>query len=190
MEVEKKKMLTLEEEGEGKEKMLTLALDCGTKFQVQRSHAKISDFLRVALGADRQVESITVSGVGPPEMKRIVAFMEHHKGKDIKPLVKPLVSSSTLEGASQWDQEFVRGVREEGTAADRPEEQGLPELHLLISAADRMAINGLVHLLAAEIARPNVGKSFEDYKKWSEGHLGGSIAGDEEKEEMDDGKGQ
>lgn len=124
-----------------------------------RNFAMTSKMVRTALENETEKEissEMPVPGVTANIMTYVVQYMEHHKGKAMPIIEKPLRSKVMADVCSdKWDAKFIDDV----DAANRQ------NLYDLILAANYLDIKCLLHLGCAKVASLIKGQPLEKIKE-------------------------
>lgn len=125
----------------------------GDLFTLSHEAASLSNFIGGFLedaGDQPLPEPLTLNEVNSAAMKKIALYMEHHAGKPVPEIEKPLSGDlKTIVG--DWDFEFA--------------EMSDEEMLVVINAANYLFIPGLIDLLCAKIATTIVGKTVEQIRE-------------------------
>eukprot|EP00310_Coccolithus_braarudii_P014736 CAMPEP_0183346514 /NCGR_PEP_ID=MMETSP0164_2-20130417/11613_1 /TAXON_ID=221442 /ORGANISM="Coccolithus pelagicus ssp braarudi, Strain PLY182g" /LENGTH=176 /DNA_ID=CAMNT_0025517799 /DNA_START=68 /DNA_END=598 /DNA_ORIENTATION=- len=133
---------------------LTLKSKDGQSFELERKNAFISKLVKTSLESDQSVDDLDIPGVKGDVLKKIVEYMNHHKGTDPDPPEKPLRSKSMKDVCKdQWDATFIDGIG-----------KNRQHLYDVILAANYMDIKSLLHLGCAKVASLIKGQPLEKIK--------------------------
>merc|ERR1712173_269724 len=124
--------------------MGTLTLKSGGQqpktFEINKTDAELSKFVTTILEGDAQATSIEIRQVPPETLEHVVAYLQHHKGKEPDPLPCPVRSIHMAQIVSdKWDATWI-------DAFDKK------TIFEIILAANYMDIKSLLHLGCAKIA--------------------------------------
>lgn len=131
--------------------MITLVAAGDKKtFKVPRKFAYISDVVKTAF-EDKDSKEVSVN-VQSNILEKIVKYMNHHKGNEPKPVEKPLKSKHMIKNCEDpFDAEFI----------DEIGDSSMKELYDLVTAANYMGMNTLLHLGCAKIGSLIKGEPLE-----------------------------
>jgi len=128
---------------------VTVVGNKGTRFNVLKRDAFISELLKVTFEGDKTATEIQID-VDDHIMGYIVDYMKKKKGGNDIVVNKPLKSTmiKSCHEDSRWEGEFIDNIS-----------LVKKDLHNLISASNYMMINPLLHLACAGISISLKGKS-------------------------------
>merc|ERR1719471_1011110 len=126
------------------ESIETLILKSGSdspqSFPISRKAAELSKFVTTILEGDSEATTIEVRQVPAQTMKRVIEYLQHHKGEEPQALPCPVRSIHMAQIVSdKWDATWI----------DALDKKSIFEV---ILAANYMNINSLLHLGCAKIA--------------------------------------
>ena len=126
----------------------------GEKIKISKKFATISQLVKTTLEQDKDALTVPIPGVATDILKKVVEFMEYHKGTEPPIIPKPLRSKEMKSVCSDpWDATFIDKVGE-----------SRQQLYDLILAANYMDIKSLLHLGCAKVASLIKGQPLEKIK--------------------------
>ena len=120
------------------------------KIEIDIESAKHSDLLLPLIGDNSQPDPIPTD-VKSDILKKIVEYLTHYKGAELKNIPKPLPSSNLSDSIDEWDINFINGIE-------------LDNLSDIIGGANYMGINSLMDLACAKIASLLKDKTVEEMR--------------------------
>ena len=123
------------------------------RIEVNKEYAKMSKLVANILEGDADATEIQVKQVDGQTLGKIVAYLEHHEGKEPAEIAKPIRSVKMEKIVEDpWDAEFITNLSKRA-------------LFQLILGANYMDCKSLLHLGCAKVATMIKGKSPEEIKQ-------------------------
>jgi len=147
------------------------------KFPISKKSAELSKLVTSVLEGDADAVTIDVRQVQPETLAYVVAYLEHHKGKEPEPLPCPVRSIHMSQIVSdKWDATWI-------DAFDKK------TIFEIILAANYMDIKSLLHLGCAKIAtlikqldQKEINRIIEEEEKYRREHAQNDESKAEEKD--------
>jgi hypothetical protein len=133
----------------------------GKDFSLEKRYAMISGVVCTALDGDSTATEVPMINIESRELKLIVEYMNHHKGKEPPIVAKPLKSKIMAEVVNDpWDATFIDSVN-----TDTKDPENVQDIKRLLMAVNWASIHSLLHLCSAKVASVIKGKPLEKMKK-------------------------
>lgn len=134
---------------------LILQSNDGAEFKIPREFALISKLVSASVYGEPAAKKLPILRVTGDTLKLVVEYMQHHKSVEPNIIPKPLRSKNMQDVVDDpWDAQFIDRVGE-----DRH------QLYDLVSAANYMDIDSLLHLGCAKVASIIKGQPLEKIKE-------------------------
>jgi hypothetical protein len=133
------------------EQVTLVALD-GSRVQISKVNCVLSSMLQVVIDAEPTIEDIKLDEVFDGEVLQIlVDYLNMRKGVPAEPIIKPLPSSKPFKQiVPEAEGEFIERLYNTYLCSEFKEVRH--KYYKIISAANFMHIDGLLHLLSARLA--------------------------------------
>ena len=119
------------------------------------TYAFTSALVKTALSTDDSAEEVPLPAVSGEVVEKVVEYMNHHQGKELPIIEKPLRSKVMKDVCKDpWDAEFIDKIGE-----------NRQQLYDLILAANYMDIKSLLHLGCAKVASLIKGQPLDKIKE-------------------------
>lgn len=128
----------------------------GYTVELSRKYASISNLLKTMFESPQsESDEIEITSVKPETLKKVVDYINHHKGVEPPIIEKPLKSTNMKDVCKDsWDADFIDNIG-----------QNQKDLHDLIMAANYFHIPSLLHLGSAKVASLIKGKPLDKIKE-------------------------
>ena len=125
----------------------------GTSFSVDKKWACISKLVNTIVEKDPECTEIPLVEINTKILEYVVNFINEHKGEEPPIVERPLRSKLMKEVTNDWDANFIDQIGEQRS-----------ELYELISAANYLDIQSLLHLGCAKVAALIKGQPIDKIK--------------------------
>lgn len=132
------------------EPLILVSMD-GERFNLKRSTATLSEYIKGVIDLDSTASEIELQHIKSETARKIIEWLEYHENMPPKVLPRPLKTANLRDAAGDWDANFV--------------DCELEQVFEVLLAANFLMIVPLLELCCAKVASLMLGKTPKQIRK-------------------------